>query len=132
MEKITFLAFKEWIRLGGEQKHKTTCLKFLILQHKEHTWQAYLDSICSCFEVGLTVDGLTILDRPKKNDPGQGVAGDEEEHAHDDEEALVHADEDGLHQHLEGGMLARYGEEPQDDDNIAKRQSVLESIFVQS
>ena len=40
----------------------------------------------------LPVDVLSVLDGSKENDASEGVADEEEEHAHDDEEALVHAD----------------------------------------
>jgi hypothetical protein len=70
-----------------------------------------LYAIGSCLEVGLSIDSLSVLDRPEENHSGQSVAGDEEEHAHDDEEALVHAHKDGLHEHLQGGVLAGDGEE---------------------
>ena len=70
-----------------------------------------LYAIGSSLEVGLSIDGFSVLDRPKENHSCQSVAGDEEEHAHDDEEALVHAHKDGLHEHLQGGVLAGDGEE---------------------
>ena len=72
----------------------------------------YLDAICSCPEVSLSVDSLTILDRPKENDSSQSIASYKEKHAHDDEKTLVHADKHCLHQHLQCGMLASDGEKP--------------------
>ena len=41
-----------------------------------------------CF-AHLSVDGLSWFEAPKKDDTDEGVAEDEDEHAHDDEEALV-------------------------------------------
>ena len=85
----------------------------------------YLNSIGSRLEICLAIDGLAVLDRSEQDDPCQRVAGDEQEHAHYDEETLVHAHEDGLHQHLQGGVLARDGEEAQDDHDVAEGQRVL-------
>ena len=81
----------------------------------------YLYSVCCGLEICLPIDCFSILDRPEQDDAGQGVAGDEEEHAHDDEEALVHAHEHGLHQHLQRRVLARDREETENDDDVAQR-----------
>ena len=37
----------------------------------------------------LSVDGLSWFEAPKEDDTNEGVAEDEDEHAHDDEEAFV-------------------------------------------
>ena len=37
----------------------------------------------------LSVDGLSWFEAAKEDDTNEGVAEDEDEHAHDDEEALV-------------------------------------------
>lgn len=68
---------------------------------------------------------LPILDGTKENAAGQGIWEDEEEHAHDDEEALVHWDAHCQHEHLEGGMFPRDGEEPQDVHHEAKHVGLI-------
>ena len=60
-------------------------------------------------EVCLSVDSLARFQVSKKDDPDEGVAHDEDEHAHDNEEALVNRDTNSLHEHAQGGVLPGYG-----------------------
>ena len=59
----------------------------------------------SCILSALPIDGLSILEVAKEVDPDEGVAGDEDEHAHDDEEALVDGHAHCLYEHGEGRVL---------------------------
>lgn len=74
-------------------------------------------------------EALSVFDRPEQDAAGEGVDEDEQEHAHDDEEALVDGHDHRQHQHLQRGVLARDGEEAQDDHHEAERvrQVVLQT-----
>ena len=74
------------------------------------------------FFAHLSVDGLSWFEAPKEDDTNEGVAKDEDEHAHDDEEALVDGDSDGLHEHAEGGVLPGDGQESVETENEAKKE----------
>ena len=54
-----------------------------------HDSEQHLKSSRRRPEVGVSIDSFAVFQTSKQDDPDQGVAGDEEGHAHDDEERLV-------------------------------------------
>lgn len=62
-------------------------------------------------------NAFPVLDRTEDYGAGQRVKEHEEEHAEYDKEALANGHADRQHQHLESGVLAGDGEEPEDHDH---------------
>lgn len=79
------------------------------------------DAVGGRFEVGLSRDAFTELDRPEQYDSHQRVKENEQKHAHDDEEAFVYGHGHRQHQHFERRMFAGYGEKAQNDHDESKR-----------
>lgn len=82
-------------------------------------------------------DALSILDVAEDDGACQRVEKHQKKHAEDDEETLADADADGQHQHLERGVLARYGEEAQNHHHEAHevrevvlwREKIIKRLF---